>query len=136
MKLSQLTLLGLLALSSCSAAGDTKAAEAAVVQFHSDLNGARFDKIYSETAPEFKSASTRPDFTKLLEAVHRKLGSFRSGKTIGWNDNVNTSGHFVILNRQAQFEKGPAEEQFIFKLNGTNSVIVGYHIASNTLITS
>ena len=76
------------------------------------------------------------DFTKLLAAVHRKLGNFQSGKTANWNDNATTGGHYLTLQRTAQFERGPAQEEFVFKMDGQEAVLIGYHIASNTLITS
>ncbi len=127
--------LGLL-LSACSPSADTKAAEDGVVAFHNALNGGQFDQIYAATAPEFKSASTQADFVKLLGAIHQKLGNFRSGSTATWNDNATTSGHFVTLERQAQFDRGPAQEEFVFRMAGEKAVLVGYHISSNALITS
>jgi hypothetical protein len=125
-----------LSLTACNPAADTKAAEQSVVSFHQQLDAGQFDQIYASTTPEFKAASTRDDFTKLLAAVHRKLGNFRSGQTGNWNDNATTGGHFLTLERSAQFERGPAQEEFVFKVDGKSAVLVGYHIASNTLITT
>ena len=125
-----------LSLSACNAVADTKAAEAGVVNFHQELNSGGFDQIYSSTGPEFKAVSTRDDFTKLLAAVHRKLGNFQSGRTGNWNDSASTGGHYATLQRTAQFERGPAQEEFVFKMEGQKAVLIGYHIASNTLITS
>ena len=131
-----LTFLVALPLTACNPAADTKAAEQGVVNFHQQLNAGQFDQIYATTDPEFKAASTQDSFTKLLSAVHRKLGNFRSGQTGNWNDSSTTGGHFVRLERTAQFDHGPAEEEFIFKVSGQEAVLVGYHIGSDTLITS
>jgi hypothetical protein len=125
-----------LSVSACNPVADTKAAEQGVVTFHDQLNSSQFDQIYTSTGPEFKAVSTREDFTKLLAAVHRKLGNFQSGKTANWNDNATTGGHFLTLQRTAQFERGPAQEEFVFKVEGQKAVLIGYHIASNTLITT
>jgi hypothetical protein len=125
-----------LSLSACNAVADTKAAEQGVVSFHEELNSGQFDQIYTSAGPDFKAVSTREDFTKLLAAVHRKLGNFQSGKTGNWNDNATTGGHFVTLQRTAQFDRGPAREEFVFKMEGQKAVLIGYHIASNRLITS
>jgi hypothetical protein len=119
----------------CSFSADTKAAEQGVTEFHTALNNSSFDEIYTASAPDFKAASTRGEFTKLLGAIHTKLGNFQTGKTVGWNDNVNTGGHYVTLNREAQFERGPAQEQFVFTVSGETATLVGYHISSNALIT-
>ena len=128
-----LTLLALLA--GCNPSADTKSAEEGVMSFHQSLDGGRFDQIYTNTGPEFKSVTTREDFTRLLAAIHGKLGNFRSGKTVGWNDNVNTGGHFVTLTREAQYDRGSAQEEFVFNIVGGKTVMIGYHINSNALIT-
>lgn len=134
-RLSIAIALGLL-LAACSFSADTKSAEQAVVQFHAALNGGRFDDIYTATGPDFKGVTTREDFSKLLGAIHTKLGNFQSGKTVGWNDNANTAGHYVTLSREAQFEHGAAQEQFVFKLGADKkATLAGYHISSNALIT-
>ena len=66
----------------------------------------------------------------------RKLEElFKSGKTVGWNDNTTTSGHYVTLNREAAFARGPATEQFIFRVDGNRALLVGYQVNSDLLIT-
>jgi hypothetical protein len=119
----------------CNASADTKSAEEGVASFHQSLDGGRFDQIYTDTGAEFKSVTAREDFTKLLTAIHAKLGNFRRGKTVGWNDNVSTGGHFVTLRREAQFDRGAAQEEFVFNIASGKTAMVGYHISSNALIT-
>ena len=128
-------LAALTVIAGCNPAADTKAAEQGVTAFHASLNAGRFDEIYTRTDADFKAISTQQDFTKLLDVIHRKLGNFKSGTTVGWNVNVNNGEHYVTLNRKADYERGPADEQFIFKLDGDKPLLVGYHINSNTLIT-
>ena len=84
----------------------------------------------------FKSEGSisRDEFVKFLGALHGKLGSFKSGKTTGWNVNVGTGGHMVTLTREAQFEKGPGTEQFVFRVQGERAVLAGYHVNSRLLI--
>jgi hypothetical protein len=128
--------LALLApLASCNAAEDTKAGEAAIVTFHNALNAANFDQIYTDTDPEFKSVTTRQDFNKVLAAIHKKLGNFQSGKTVGWNDNATTGGHYLTLNAEAKYDRGTAHEQFVFKISKQRAALAGYNINSTALIT-
>ena len=68
-------------------------------------------------------------------AIHAKLGNFCFGRTVGWNDNVSTGGHFVTLRREAQFDRGAAQEEFVFNIVSGKTAMVGYHISSNALIT-
>jgi len=130
-------LLGLLVsvlLASCSAGDDVPKAEGGVAEFHQKLNGADFDTIYGDSGPEMKKAITQEDFVKFVSAVHRKLGGFQSGKTSGWNDTVATGGHFVTLNFSATYEKGGADENFVFHIQDGKAILVGYHINSTALI--
>jgi len=135
MKGSWIGLAAISLLAGCNAAADTKAGEAGVASFHTSLNAGKFDQIYADTDPEFKSITTKADFTKLLTALHTKLGNFQSGKTIGWNDNATTGGHYLTLNTEAKYERGAGQEQFVFKIQDGRAVMIGYHVSSNALIT-
>lgn len=128
-------LAGLALLGACSPAADTKAAEDGVTAFHQTMDGGRYAVIYDASAADMKSAISRDDFVKLLTGLHAKLGSFRSGKTTNWNDNAGTGGHYVTLTRQAQFERGPGTEEFVFRIENGRAVLAGYHVNSNVLVT-
>jgi len=123
-----------LGLVGCSPGADVPAAEHAIVEFHSDLNAANFQKIYSAGDAELKSATTDAMFSKILNAVHSKLGLFKTGKSAGWNDNVTTGGHFVTISYQAAYQKGSAVESFIYRIDGNRAALVGYHINSDALL--
>lgn len=123
------------ALSGCNAAADTKAAENGVASFHRAMDAGRFAPIYDASAQDMKSAISRDDFVKLLSALHAKLGSFKSGKTTSWNDNATTGGHYVTLQRDAQFERGPGTENFVFRIENGQPILAGYHVNSNVLVT-
>ena len=122
------------ALASCSPGADTKAAENGISSFHSDLNAGNFDRIYNESGSELKTAATKDKFSLILNAVHSKLGKFKNGKSVGWNDNVTTNGHFVTMNYEANYEKGTASENFVFKVSGSAADLVGYHVNSDALL--
>lgn len=129
-------LLSLVGLAGCSPGTDVPIAQRAIASFHSDLNAGSFEKIYANSDPELKSATNRDEFIKILGVVHSKLGPFTSGKMLNWNDNATTGGHYVTLNYQASYQKGSAEENFVYRLNGGGASLVGYHINSNTLLFS
>jgi hypothetical protein len=128
--------IGCVGLAACSPSADTKAAEDAISSFHVDLNAGNFDKIYDRSSSELKAAATKEKFTKILNAVHSKLGTFKSGKSDGWNDNVTTGGHFVTISYQASYEKGAAAENFVYRVQGDQAVLVGYHVNSDALLLS
>lgn len=124
-----------LTLADCNPAANTAAAEAGVTDFHSAMEAGRYAAIYDASAADMKSSISRDDFIKLLGGFHEKLGQYRSGKTIGWHDNVGTSGHYVALSREVQFAKGPGTEEFVFRIEKGRPVLAGYHINSNVLVT-
>jgi|HubBroStandDraft_1064217.scaffolds.fasta_scaffold109075_2 hypothetical protein len=121
-------------LAGCNVADDIPKATAQIDAFHSKLNAGDFATIYAQSAPEMKQAATEDALTKLLSAVHRKLGDFQSGQQQSWNDNVNTSGHFLTLGYAAKYAHGDATETFVYKLDGQQTLLVGYNVNSNALI--
>ena len=122
------------ALASCSAGTDIPVAEKAVARFHTMLDAGQNAQIYQESASEMKSATTEPKFGALLAAVHRKLGTVKKAEQKGWNDQVNTGGHFVTLNYATSYAQGDAAETFVYKIAGEKAQLVGYNINSNALI--
>lgn len=87
-----------LALAGCSFGKGAELAEASIVSFHRSLDAGRFAQIYEASGAEMKNATKQEAFVQLLAAVHRKLGVFKSGTTVGWNDNATPGGEFVTVN--------------------------------------
>lgn len=130
-----LSIVAALTLVGCSAAADTKTAETGVSAFHKAMDAGKYAAIYDASGEEMKSSISRDDFVKLLTAMNDKLGPYKSGKTTGWNVNVGTGGHVVTLNRDAQYERGPGQEEFVFRVQGDRATLLGWHVTSNLLIT-
>ena len=114
-------------------AQDVPAATKAVGEFHAALDAGRFQPIYQATSSDMKTSLSEGDFVKLLDAVHRKLGVFRSGKVVGWRENATTSGTFVAVNYAAEYVRGHADEQFVYRIAGNRPVLAGYHVNSNAM---
>jgi hypothetical protein len=134
MRQTVVTMLGALALAGCSIGADMPVAEKAITAFHAQLDAAQFGPIYAGSGKEMRDSTTEPRLTAILAAVHRKLGLFRSGKSIGWNDNVNTSGHYISINYQAVYEHGRAAENFVYRIDDGKATLAGYHVNSDVLI--
>src|ERR1044071_7804663 len=113
-----LVCVALLATSSCSLKGLTEGkglAEAAVTQFHSQFNAKQFHEIYVQTDEEFKKVSSEPDFTAMLDALHRKLGTVKDSKPTGWGVNATTIGTIVTVGYDVEFTEGNGTEKFVFR---------------------
>ena len=122
------------ALAGCSPGTDVPVAEKAVARFHTMLDAGQNAQIYQESASEMKGAAAESKLTDLLAAVHRKLGTVKKAEQKGWNDQVNTGGHFVTLNYATTYARGDAAETFVYKIAGEKAELVGYNINSNALI--
>ena len=84
-----------------------------------------------------KAAATEEKLTALLDAVHRKLGQYVSGSQTGWNDSVTTGGHVVRIQYASKYERGDAEETFVFLMDtGGGASLAGYNVNSLSLITN
>jgi hypothetical protein len=123
-----------LAMAGCTMSADTKLAEDAVPKFHEMLDAGQFDEIYAGAGDELKHVATKQDFVALLAAVHRKLGASKTSTEKGWHVNIHTSGTIVTLNYATTYAQGEAGEQFVYKLDGGQALLVGYNINSNALI--
>lgn len=134
MRRTMMAMLGAAALAGCSLGAEVPVAEKAIAAFHAQLDAAQFGPIYAGSASDMKNTTTEPRLTAFLAAVHRKLGLFKSGKSLGWNENINGNGHFVTINYQATYERGVAAENFVYRIDNGKAVLAGYHVNSDALI--
>jgi hypothetical protein len=134
MRAGPLFLAALAGLAACSRGNDVPAAERGVATFHDALDSGRYGAIYSASGDEMRRTTSAEDLTRLLEAVHGRLGRFRSGSTRSWNDSRTTSGHFVTLDYAASYERGAVAENFVFRIDDGRATLAGYHVDSRSLI--
>ena len=118
----------------CSMGADMKLGENAVAAFHRQLDAGQFDRIYDGSSSEMKASTPRPKLVEFLSAVHAKLGAFKSGGLGGFNDNVSTGGHRLVLVYNAQYQNGAAAETFTFSIAGDRALLMGYNVNSDALI--
>ena len=124
----------ILCLAGCSGQQSTAAGESALADFHKRLNAGHIEAIYSDSSTEMKGSTTDRRLTALLEAVHRKLGLFKSGSSAGWNHNYTLNGEFLAIVYNADYERGKAQESFVYHIVGGSAKLAGYHVNSDALI--
>ena len=120
---------------SCSLQKSKATGEGAVTKFHSQFNAEQYHEIYGQTGEGFRKATSEPQMTEYLKAVHRKLGEVKDTKQIGWHVNATTAGTQVFLAYKTSFSEGDATEQFVFLVSGDNSALFRYNIESPLFIT-
>ncbi len=69
-----------------------------------------------------------------MAGIERKLGTWELGARSGLERAArHRCGHFVTLTYESQFSKGPATEQFTWRIDHGAPASVGYNIKSNLL---
>lgn len=124
---------GAMLLAGCSTGANTSSTEARIADFHKALDAGQFDTIYAAASPNMKSDSTAQAFDQSLAAVHRKLGAFKSGSAVSWNDSHTIKGEFVTIRYAAIYERGKAQENFAYRILSGHPELAGYYIASNAV---
>ena len=134
-KLIILAVLSLIPFSGCSLTKGKGIAEAAVARFHDQYNNGRFHEIYIETDDGFKKVTSESEFTTLLDALRRKLGSVTTATQAGWGVNATPMGTVATLHFDVDFSEGKGTEQFVFHISGNKAMLYNYNVNSPLLLT-
>lgn len=120
---------------SCSLTKGKEQAEHAVEKFHQQLNSAQYSEIYQQSDDKFKEAVKEAEFTQLLEAVRRKLGTVGDSKQTGWRVNTTPMGTVAMVGYDVEFSEGKGTEQFSFLISGEEAKLLRYDVNSPLFIT-
>lgn len=104
-------------------------------QFHKQLDAEQYDAIYSASAPGLQKGTNKEKFSKLLSAIHRKLGNVKQSSQGFIELNANANGAFLTVDFDTEFEKAKASERFVWKVTGDKRELLNYEISSNELVT-
>jgi hypothetical protein len=92
------------------------------------LNQAQYDDIYAGATDEFRNHGSRAETLAFLERVHQTMGNVHQSKLKGFNINRNTSGTLATLVYATTFDKGNADEQFVWQIESDAAKLYGYRI--------
>lgn len=125
------------ALASCgSSSKNVQLAEDSVGIFHAQLDTEQYSSIYKAADDKFHAATSENDLTKLLHAVHTKLGTVKNASVkntgMAW---FAGQGATVTLIYDTKFSEGAGTEQFVWHISNDQATLYGYRINSNDLIT-
>lgn len=121
-------------LTACMSATDNAAINAAVSEFHD--RQARGDEaaIYQAATPDLRASATLQDLTRLDAAVRAIQGCSAPGAhPDGFNNAMNTAGHFITVTYNRQCSGGPLVETFVFRMNGAQPMLQGYNASGMAL---
>jgi hypothetical protein len=107
-----------------------------VEQFHTQLNAEQYAAMYAASDEKLHRSTTEADFTKFLEAIHKKLGSAQQADLQNWRVAWYLGqGATVSLVYQTKFSEGSGTENFVWHIQDGIATLYGYNINSNELIT-
>lgn len=115
-----------LLLAACAPVDGSAAAAAAVDAFHRRYNAGEFEQLYREASPAFRETAPEHEFEAFLGEVRTRLGAVRSSAQTASTLFAGTPSPQLMLTYTTQFERGVAEEQFVYQLRGEEAILVGY----------
>lgn len=120
--------------SACMSPTDFAPVERAAAQFH-DLQARGDDNaIYLAAAPEFRAGSRLEDLVRIDSAVRNIRGCQAPARDPNtWNNNINTSGHFITVVYNRQCADGPLAETFVFRVSGEQASLAAYNASGMAL---
>ncbi len=104
--------------------------DAAVEHYHSQFNARADAEIYQNAGRPFKMATTEAQFGAEWNRLHGGLGAFKSGTRQGLSMNNDNGDKRITLTYASTYEKGVADEVFIFDYNGDLPVLIGVNVKS------
>lgn len=120
----------LLALGGCNQAANVDVVEEEVVRFRQLLDATQFDVIYQESSDEMKESTKQEDLVRLLDALHRKLGTSKSAERQHMGVAYITNGTFVTMVYNTSYTEGPATEHFVYRMDGDMPKLYSFHVNS------
>jgi hypothetical protein len=123
-------IVGSALIGACSGTQTVKDAAPQIAAFHHALDAEDYASVWRDSDGQMKAATSQADLTKLLAAVHKKLGRVIKSDQTGWNVNYGTSGQVVTVGMNTAFEHGKGAETFTFIGHGDKLSLAGYNMNS------
>jgi hypothetical protein len=112
----------------------SKLADKAVRRFHAEFNNSEYDEICREGVAELSEGQRHDEFLRVLELVHRKLGSAEAERQINLKVSAGTGGTLLTSKYSTQFVRGRAIETFTWYKSWGTLRLYGYTVQSSALL--
>jgi hypothetical protein len=116
-----------LAAGGCSAGADKGTATAAVAEFRQLSDAGRFADIWRGGAAELKASTSEAELVRVLSGLQSHYGNFRSASETNFAWNSSNGIVQVTLEYASEFERGRANERFIYRIDNGAASLVGYN---------
>lgn len=121
-------------LTGCGLKKNQQQAAVAIAEYHKRFNDNAADAIWDAAGDEFKKATPRDRWARMIQTLNTKLGSHGSSGEPTIFVNWTTKGTFVKATCESTYSKASATETFQFRKNGEKLILVGYTVNSSALL--
>jgi len=136
-----LLLLSLIGITGCASnmrrSGIPAPAQAALQAAIDDIDGGRYDKLYQDSADEWRHQSSLEESKATLMRMREKLGTARTRtQQTAREEQTSTApvaGHSVTVIYQTTFDRGEGIETFTLIERGGNWALAKYYVSSSGL---
>ena len=112
-------------------------ARAAVERVTEDIAAESYEKVYQESAPEWRAQVSSEENARILGRVRERLGRVESRALTKGTEQQSAaaplSGHALELFYSTRFERGSATERFTLLERGGEWLLAGYAVNSDVL---
>ncbi len=114
-------------LATCGLRRSRVLAEEGVKEFHDLMNREQYDTIYNASDDSLKKSMSRADFASYLGDIHNRLGDARKTTVTAFSVNASPGqGSQVALAMETDFDRGTAQERFLWRVTGGRAVLLDY----------
>ena len=136
-----LTLFLLASLAACTLQANRKGippeAQAAIDETSNDIANSRYEKIYNESAEEWRQATTLEQSNATFEVLKTKLGGVKSRAFHSATEQQNSSGtlpgHSFVITYKTTFDRGEGMETFTLIERDGHWRLARYFVNSDAL---
>lgn len=128
-----LSLAGALLLAACNPAAQVEDAQARVRQFQADYNRGDAEVLYDSVGEAWRKTSPPAQLEAQLALINARLGQIESTEQVGFNAGFNNGLTTTQVVMKTTFEKGVAEEVYLFHGSGKDMEVVGWKVNSPLL---
>ena len=112
-------------------------AQATVERVTEDIAAEHYEKVYQESAPEWRAQVSAEENARILGRVRERLGRVESRALHKGTEQQSAaaplSGHALELFYSTRFERGSATERFTLLERGGDWLLAGYTVSSDAL---
>ena len=112
-------------------------AQATVERVTEDIAAERYEKVYQESAPEWRAQVSSEENARILGRVRERLGRVENRQLHKGTEQQSApaplSGHALELFYSTRFERGGATERFTLLERGGEWLLAGYAVNSDVL---